>query len=103
MSKNVQQPIPSKKHKRRYDHLERFSLAAVSNAARASEQLDHIRAMLDMIARDEQTAGDHRSLLQGLAELTHNYAAEARMDMEHLSIAQMRHTPRWKEFKKSAR
>ncbi|CAB3751862.1 hypothetical protein [Paraburkholderia humisilvae] len=94
------QCFPSKQHRKRYAHLERFSLAAVTHAVRTSHQLTQISAMLSAIARNDASPDERKALLLGLETLAQGYASEARMDMEHMSIAQMRYTPRWKAFKK---
>lgn len=98
-SNDTRQSISPKQRKKRYAHLERFSVAAVHQAIRASRQLDQISAMAGMIARDQGSSRERKALLEGLESLARNYASEARMDMEHMSIAQLKHTPRWKRFK----
>ena len=103
MSKHTIQSTSSKQtqHKKRHAHLERFSLSAIDHATRTSDQLAQLSALATTIARDEERRpNEQRMLLQGLETLAQHYASEARMDMEHMSIAQMRHTSRWKEFKK---
>jgi hypothetical protein len=99
-SKNTRQFMSPKQRKKRHEHLERFSVAAVHHAARASRQLDQIGALAGMIARDKGLSKERKALLEGLEALVQNYASEARLDMEHMSIAQMKHTPRWKQFKR---
>jgi hypothetical protein len=91
--------LSSKQHRKRYAHLERFSVAAASHAVRTSNQLAQIGAMLGA-SRDEASPDERKALLQGLETLAQSCASEARMDMEHMSIAQMRYTPRWKAFRK---
>jgi hypothetical protein len=81
----------------------RFSMAAVHHAVRASRQLDQISALAAVIARDEGLSKERKALLEGLETLAQNYASEARMDMEHMAIAQLKHTPRWKQFKRQVR
>jgi hypothetical protein len=102
-SNNTRQSISLKQREKRYEHLERFSLFAVNHAARASRQLDQISALAAVIARDEGLSKERKALLEGLETLAQNYASEARMDMEHLAIAQLKHTPRWKQFKRQGR
>jgi hypothetical protein len=97
--RNTRQSISPKQRKKRYAHLERFSVAAVHHAIRASRQLDQISAITRMIARDNGLSKERKALLEGLQCLAQNYASEARMDMEHMAIAQLRHTARWKRFK----
>jgi hypothetical protein len=92
--------VSKERRKKRYEHLERFSVAAVHQAVRASRQLDQISAMVRVIARDEGLCKERKALLEGLEALAQSYASEARMDMEHMSIAQLKHTPRWKQFKR---
>jgi hypothetical protein len=91
------------RRKKRYEHLERFSVAAVHHAVRASRQLDQISAMASVIARDKELSKERKALLEGLESLAQTYASEARMDMEHMSIAQLKHTPRWKQLKQQVR
>jgi hypothetical protein len=100
VSLDIGHSLTSKQRKKRYAHLERFSVAAVAHAARTSNQLAQISAMLGAIAHNDASPDERKALLQGLETLAQNYASEARMDMEHMSIAQMRYTPRWKAFKK---
>ena len=88
-------------HQKRHDHLERFSLSSIDHATRTSNQLAQLSALATTIARDvERRPNEQKMLLRGLEALAQHYASEARMDMEHMSIAQMRYTSRWKEFKK---
>jgi hypothetical protein len=100
MNKQIEQSTSSKRHKKRYEHLERFSVNAVDHAIRTSEQLAQLSALTSTIARDEQLSSEQKVLFQGLETLARHYASEARMDMEHMSIAQIRHTSSWKAFKK---
>jgi hypothetical protein len=99
MHKHTRQSTFPKRHKKRYEHLERFSLTAVDHAVRTSDQLAQISALASTIARDEQLPNEQKVLFHGLETLARHYASEARMDMEHMNIAQMRHTSRWKAFK----
>ncbi|MFC0398811.1 hypothetical protein [Paraburkholderia rhizosphaerae] len=103
MTNTPQAVLFSKQHRKRYAHLERFSLTAVTHAVRTSNQLKQISAMLSAIARDAASPDERKALLQGVTTLAQSYASDARMDMEHMSIAQMRYTPRWKAFKKRGR
>jgi hypothetical protein len=100
MSKHNGQSTSAKQHKMRYEHLERFSLTAVDHAVRASEQMAQISELLSTVAHDERLSAERKVVFKGLETLARHYASEARMDMEHMSIAQMRHTARWKAFKK---
>jgi hypothetical protein len=97
---SARQSISPKQREKRYAHLERFSVAAVHHAIRASRQLDQISAMAGMIARDKGSSKERKALLEGLENLARSYASEARMDMEHMAIAQLKHTPGWKRFKR---
>jgi hypothetical protein len=100
MSKHTGQSTSAKQHKMRYEHLERFSLTALDHAVRASEQMAQISELLSTVAHDERLSDERKVVFKGLETLARHYASEARMDMEHMSIAQMRHTSRWKAFKK---
>jgi hypothetical protein len=100
MHKHTGKPTSPKRHEKRYAHLERFSLIAVDHAVRTSDQLAQISALASAIARDEHLPNEQKILFKGLETLARHYASEARMDMEHMNIAQMRHTSRWKAFKK---
>jgi hypothetical protein len=94
-----QQPVSRKQQSKRYRHLERLSLTAVDTAVRYSRQMSRLSSMLGAIARDDLLPEEREALLGGLEELAQGYAWQARMDMEHLQIAQMRHTPAWKQYK----
>ena len=100
-NQRVHRLFPRKRQSKRYRHLERLSLTSVQIAARYSEQMSKVHAMVSALAHDEHLAKEQKALLGGLEELAQGYASEARMDMEHLQIAQMRHTPEWKRYKKS--
>ena len=100
MHKHTGKPTSPKRHQKRHEHLERFSLIAVDHAVRTSDRLAQISALASTIARDEQLPNEQKILFQGLETLARHYASEARMDMEHMNIAQMRYTSRWKAFKK---
>ena len=100
---STQRCVSSKQRKKRYEHLEHFSVAALHHAVRTSRQLDQISAMASVIARDKGLSKERKALLEGLESLAKNYASEARMDMEHMAIAQLKHTPRWKQFKRQVR
>jgi hypothetical protein len=100
-NQRVRQLFPRKRQAKRYRHLERLSLTAVQIASRYSGQMSKVSSMVSALARDDLVAQDRKALLGGLEELTQGYASDARMDMEHLEIAQMRYTAEWKRYKKS--